>query len=195
MLKVALTGGAATGKSYVLDRLRTRGVACLVAYDLAHCVTASGTEATATIGRRFGAQVIAADGSVDRAALGAIVFADPSARRDLEAIVHPAVYRAIEAAVRALERIGEPLVVVEIPLLYESGHEREFDRVVVTVCREDTQVARLVGRGLSETRARQVLAAQMPTAEKAARADYVIDTDGDTARTDEQVLRVLNDLR
>ncbi len=109
--------------------------------------------------------------------------------------MHPAVYRAIEAAVRALERIGEPLVVVEIPLLYESGHEREFDRVVVTVCREDTQVARLVGRGLSETRARQVLAAQMPTAEKAARADYVIDTDGDTARTDEQVLRVLNDLR
>src|SRR4051794_24358472 len=118
MLRVALTGGAATGKSYVLDQFRRRGIPCLVADDLAHGVTAAGTEATAAIAGRFGAAVLAPDGSVTREALGAIVFADPSARRELEAMVHPGVYRAIEAGMRAFEKIdGSPLGVVEIPLL------------------------------------------------------------------------------
>src|SRR3954466_478866 len=119
MLKVALTGGIATGKSYVLDQFRRRGVPCLDADELAHGVTAAGTEATAAIAARFGADVIAADGAVNREALGSIVFADQSARRELEAIVHPAVYRAIQAGLRAFERIGgSSLAVVEIPLLY-----------------------------------------------------------------------------
>src|SRR6516165_3134316 len=97
VLRVALTGGIATGKSYVLDRFRRRGVPCLDADELAHGVEAAGTEATAQIAARFGAGVLAADGSVNRAKLGAIVFANPSERRELEAIVHPAVYRAIAA--------------------------------------------------------------------------------------------------
>src|SRR5882724_3214070 len=122
MLRVALTGGAATGKSYVLNRLRESGVPCLVADDLAHGVTAAGTEATAAIAARFGAGVLAADGSVNREQLGTIVFADESARRELEAIVHPPVYRAIEVALRAFEKIDRAkLAVVEIPLLYETG--------------------------------------------------------------------------
>jgi dephospho-CoA kinase len=196
MLKVALTGGAATGKSYVLDQFRRRGVACLVADDLAHGVTSAGTEATAAIAERFGPGVIAADGTVNREALGAIVFADPAARRELEAIVHPGVYRAIQAAMRAFEKIdGSSLAVVEIPLLYETGHAKDFDRVIVTACAEETQRARLVARGVSETRARQILAAQKPTAEKAALADYVIETGGSTAETDAQVLHILTKLR
>src|SRR5215218_8997302 len=111
MLKIALTGGIATGKSYVLDQFRRRGVPCLDADALAHGVTASGTEATSAIAARFGAGVLATDGAVDRAKLGPIVFADPAARRDLEAIVHPAVYRAIAAGLRAFEILGrDPLV-------------------------------------------------------------------------------------
>jgi len=195
MLKLALTGGAATGKSYVLEQFRRAGVACLVADDLAHGVTAAGTEATAAIAVRFGADVIGADGAVNRDVLGAIVFADAAARKDLEAIVHPAVYRGIEVAMRAFERAGDRLAVAEIPLLFESGHAKDFDRVIVTACLPETQLARLVARGISEPRARQVLAAQMPTAEKAARADYVIQTEGMTSETDIQVQDLLEKLR
>ena len=195
LLKVALTGGAATGKSYVLDQFRRAGIPTLVADDLAHGVTAVGTEATAAIAARFGNEVIATDGAVDRAVLGAIVFADEVARRDLEAIVHPAVYRAIEAGLRAFEKAGDPLAVVEIPLLYESGHAGDFDRVIVTACAEETQLRRLSARGLSEERARQILAAQKPTAEKAAQADFVIRTDGSQSETDVQVRDVLSRLR
>jgi dephospho-CoA kinase len=195
MLKVALTGGAATGKSYVLDQFRRAGIPCLVADDLAHGVTAAGTEATAAIAARFGANVIAADGSVDRSSLGAIVFADPAARRDLEAIVHPAVYRAIQVGLRAFEKSGDSLAVVEIPLLYESGHAGDFDRVIVTVCSDERQLSRLMGRGLTEARARQVIAAQKPTEEKAALADFVVRTDGEKSETDVQVRDILSRLR
>jgi dephospho-CoA kinase len=195
MLRVALTGGAATGKSYVLDQFRRAGIPCLVADDLAHGVTAAGTEATAAIAARFGADVIAADGSVDRSSLGAIVFADPAARRDLEAIVHPAVYRAIQVGLRAFEKSGDPLAVVEIPLLYESGHAGDFDRVIVTVCSDERQLSRLMGRGLTEARARQVIAAQKPTEEKAALADFVVRTDGEKSETDVQVRDILSRLR
>src|SRR5689334_24562182 len=102
MQRIALTGGIATGKSYVLARFAARGVPCLDADEIAHGVMARGTEATAAIAARFGAEVLGSDGAVDRGRLGPIVFADPVARRDLEAIVHPGVYRAIEAAVRGL---------------------------------------------------------------------------------------------
>src|SRR4051812_30801675 len=194
MLKVALTGGIATGKSYVLDRFRQHGVPCLDADELAHGVTAAGTEATMLIAERFGADVLAADGSVDRRKLGPIVFADPAARRELEAIVHPAVHRAIAAGVRASELIGDPLVIVDVPLLYEVGSEKDFDRVIVTACRPETQIARLVARGLTEDAARQRLAAQWPTEKKTARADFVVDTDGSFAETDAQVARVISTL-
>ena len=194
MLRVALTGGAATGKSYVLEQLRKHGIPTLVADDLAHGATGAGTEATAAIAARFGADIIAADGSVDRSSLGAIVFADEAARRDLEAIVHPAVYRAIEAGLRAFDKAGDWLAVVEIPLLYETGHASDFDHVIVTVCSELTQLRRLAARGINGTRAKQITGAQMPTAEKAARADFVINTDGEKLQTDAQVRDLLQRL-
>src|SRR5947208_3799940 len=150
MLKVALTGGIATGKSYVLDRFRQHGVPCLDADQLAHGVTAAQTEATAAIAARFGAAILATDGSVDRRKLGPIVFADAAARRELEAIVHPGVQRAIAAGIRGFERLGDPVAVVDIPLLYETGAEKGFDRVIVTACGVDLQIARQVERGLTE---------------------------------------------
>lgn len=195
MLKVALTGGIATGKSYVLEQIRSRGIPCLDSDSLAHGVMAPETEATSAIAIRFGVTVLGEDGSVDRAKLGPIVFADPSARRDLEAIVHPAVYRAIAAGLRAFETLGEyPLAVVDVPLLFETAHEREFDRVIVTACPESVQVERMVGRGLSARAVRQRLDAQLPTVEKVKKADYVIRTDGTFEETDRQVEAVLSDL-
>ena len=194
MLKVALTGGIATGKSYVLDQFRQRGIACLDADALAHGATAPGTEATRAIAGRFGPDVVAADGTVDRQKLGAIVFADANARRDLEAIIHPAVYRAIAAGLRAFELLGDPLVVVDVPLLYESGHQADFDRVIVTSCPEDLQLRRLAERGLTDAEARQRLAAQWPSADKVERADFVIRTDGTFPDTNGQVEDILRKL-
>ncbi len=194
MLRVALTGGIATGKSYVLDRFRRHGIPCLDADELAHGVMAAGTEATAAIALRFG-DVLAPDGSVDRTKLGPIAFGDASARRDLEAIVHPAVYRAIAAALRGFELVGgSPLVIVDIPLLYETGHAGEFARVIATVCSPETQLARLIARGLSHDAAMQRLEAQCPAEEKARRADDVIRTDGTFEETDAQADRVLREL-
>jgi len=196
VLRVALTGGIATGKSYVLQKLRERGVPCIDADTLAHGVTAAGTEATAAIAARFGRDVLAADGSVNRARLGSIVFADPNARRELEAITHPAVYRAIAAALRAFELTSNyRYAVVDVPLLFETDRAKDFDRVIVTACPPDLQVQRLVERGMTEEAARQRLEAQLPTPEKTSRADFVIDTSGSFADTDRQIASVIANLQ
>jgi dephospho-CoA kinase len=196
LLKVALTGGIATGKSYVLDQFRKHGVPCLDADELAHGVTSAGTDATAAIAARFGDHILAPDGSVNRAKLGPIVFADPAARRAVEAIVHPAVYRALAAAIGTLEAADDaPLVIADIPLLFETGADKQFDRVIVTSCPPAMQIARLMERGLSETAARQRVAAQWPVDEKASRADFLITTDKRFADTNRQVEEVLEALR
>jgi dephospho-CoA kinase len=195
MLRVALTGGIATGKSHVLERFRQLGVPCLDADQLAHGVTSAGTEATAAIAARFGPDILTPDGAVDRGKLGPIVFADEAARRALEQIVHPAVYRAITAGLRAFELLeSAPAAIVDVPLLYETGRAGEFDRVIATLCAPAQQLARLVQRGLTEDQARQRVAAQMPAEEKAARADYVIRTDGSFAETDAQVEKIWAEL-
>lgn len=196
MKRIALTGGIATGKSHVLEAFRQRGIPTLDADQLAHGVTAPGTEGTAAIAQRFGASILDSGGAVDRQKLGAIVFADAAARRDLEAIVHPAVYRSITVGLRALELIGgAPFAIVDIPLLYETHRETDFEKVIATVCPPDVQRQRLLARGMSDVEAGQRLAAQMSAAEKAARADFVITTDGTFAETDAQVDRVLAQLR
>jgi dephospho-CoA kinase len=196
VLRVALTGGIATGKSYVLDVFRRRGVPCLDADTLAHGVMAAGTEATAAVANRFGADVLDASGSVDRRKLAPIVFADDDARRDLEAIVHPAVRRAIAAGLRAFELVdAAPLAIVDIPLLFETDRAKDFDRVIATMCSPATQHQRLLARGLTAADAETRLAAQLPAADKAARADLVISTEGTYEDTDVQVDRVLEELR
>lgn len=194
MVKVALTGGIATGKSHVLEVLRRSGIPCLDADTLAHGVMAAGTEAAQAIGARFG-DVLTPEGAVDRRKLGPLVFADPEARAALEAIVHPAVYRAIQAGLRAFEMVGAPLAIVDIPLLYETGRPGDFDCVIATVCAPDTQRERLRARGLAEAQIDQRLEAQLPAAEKAARADIVISTDGTFEETERQVAGVLTKLR
>jgi len=188
MLRVALTGGIATGKTYCLARLAALGAPVIDADRLARDAVAPGTTGLAAVTARFGSEVLEPDGALDRARLAAIVFADPDARRDLERIIHPIVYRGISDWTAGLASAGRPLAVADVPLLYETGHDRDFDRVVVAACPPDLQVRRLAGRdGLAEPEARRRLAAQWPIERKRASADYVIDTGGTLEATDRQV--------
>jgi dephospho-CoA kinase len=188
MLRVALTGGIATGKSYVRARVAARGVPTVDADALVHELLAAGTESAAEVVRRFGEGVRGDDGAVDRHALAAVVFEDAAARRDLEAILHPRVYARIEQWASRQLRAGAPWILADIPLVFETGHERAFDRVIATVCAPDEQVRRIMARdGSDEAAARARLAAQWPAAVKAARASDVIDTGGTVEETEAQV--------
>jgi dephospho-CoA kinase len=185
VLKVALTGGIATGKTYVLARLKDRGVATIDADDVVHEALGAGTPAARAIADLFGHAVLKPDGSIDRALVANKVFGDPEARRQLETIVHPVVYTAIRKWFETNERT---MGVASIPLLYETGREKDFDFVAVTVCPPDVQLQRLLERDrLSEEEARQRIAAQMPAEQKAMRGDFVILTGGTTMATDAQV--------
>jgi dephospho-CoA kinase len=190
VLRVALTGGIATGKSYCLGRFAALGVPTIDADKLAREVVAPGSPGLRAIVERFGNVVLKPDGTLDRAALGRIVFTDGSARADLEAIVHPEVYRRIREWYAALP-LGQ-MAIADIPLLFETGHQHDFDRVVVCACAPDEQLRRVMSRddGLTEADARARLAAQWPIEEKIARADHVIRTDGPFAETDIQVKRI-----
>jgi dephospho-CoA kinase len=198
VLRVALTGGIASGKSHCLARFRELGAPAIDADVVAREVVEPGTPGLAAIVARFGGAVLGPDGSLDRPALAGIVFGDPGARRALEAIVHPAVYDAIRTWFAGLEsgRPALPAAIADIPLLYETGREADFDRVVVAVCRPDQQLDRLVrGRSLTHEEAAMRIAAQMPIDEKARRADFVVDTSGSFAETERQVDEVWRALR
>ena len=188
--RLALTGGIATGKSYVLDRLRQRGVAVIDADDIVHRELAAPRTAHA-VARALGADVLRPDGSVDRAHVAAKVFDDPAARQRLETILHPVVYEAIAEWFQSL---GGRCGVASIPLLYETGHEKDFDAVIATACTPAQQLDRLAARGLSREEAEKRIAAQLPADQKAARADFVIWTSGTTAETDAQIERVMGGL-
>jgi dephospho-CoA kinase len=195
LLRAALTGGIATGKSYVRVRLASHGIPTLDSDVLAREAVAPESPGLAAVVARFGAGILAADGSLDRRALGAIVFADARARADLEAIVHPRVRDATTAWLERLTTAGESVAVVDIPLLYETGRDRDFDRVIVTSCPRSQQVARVVERdGLSPADAEARIEAQLATEDKVRRADYVIDTGGTFGDTNRQVDRVVEKL-
>lgn len=196
MLRVALTGGIGTGKSYVRSRFELRGVPTADADVLAREVVAPGTAALAQVVRRFGTGVLRDDGSLDRKALGQVVFSDGQARRDLEAIVHPAVYAALGEWLHEQAAAGAAVAVADIPLLFETGHEDDFDVVVVVACAPEEQVRRVIRRdGITAREARARLAAQWPIEEKVRRAHYVIRTDGAFAETDRLADEVIAALR
>jgi dephospho-CoA kinase len=190
--RVALTGGIATGKSHIRARMEERGVPTIDADALARAAVAPGTAGLAAVVRRFGGDVLASSGALDRSRLARIVFADADARRDLEAIVHPEVRRATEAWFAAIDAAVHPFAVADIPLLFEVGRDKDFDVVIVAACEPETQVRRVVARdGVTDAEARQRLAAQWPIAEKVQRADFVIRTDGSYDETNRQLDDVL----
>ena len=188
LLRVGLTGGIASGKSTVAKLLGDLGAVVLDADRVAHDVMAPGKAAFDRVAARFGPAILAPDGTIDRRALGAIVFRDAAARLDLEAIVHPAVIEEIERRIGALEAGGLARVaVIDAALLVESGYHRRVDRVIVLRCARGAQIERLLARGLSRDAAEARLAAQLPLEEKLAVAHYVIDTDIPLAETRTQV--------
>ena len=192
---MALTGGIATGKSYVRAKFEELGVPTIDADTLARQAVAPGTEGLAAVVRRFGAGVLDPSGALDRRKLAQIVFTDAAARRDLEAIVHPFVRAQADAWFRRLDAARHPIAIADIPLLYETGGDSLYAAVIVTACDPEEQVRRIVARDqVTEADARQRIAAQMPIEEKVRRADYVIRTDGSHEETARQVREVLDRL-
>lgn len=179
MKLIGLTGGIASGKSVVARMLRDAGVPVIDADVLARDAVAPGTEGLAAVVRRFGASVLAPDGTLDRPALAARVFADASARADLNAIVHPAVAALALERLDALRARGAPVAVYEVPLLFETGLDAMMDATLLVAAPEEVQIARMRSRdGFDEAAARARLAAQLPLAEKRRRATVVLDNVG-----------------
>jgi dephospho-CoA kinase len=195
MRRVALTGGIATGKSHVRALFERLGVPTIDADLIARDVVATGTPGLDAIAVRFGHQILDAHGALDRKKLASIVFADAAARHDLEQIVHPAVRRTIDRWFESLDP-ATPLAVADIPLLYETGRDQDFDVVIVAACDPATQMTRVMKRdSVSEREARQRVDAQLPIGEKIRRAHSVIRTDGSFEETEAQVRTVLEALR
>lgn len=192
-LTIGLTGNIATGKSTVLAYLRQRGAAVIDADKLAHQTMAPGGAAYAAVVAAFGPAIVAADGAIDRPALGAIVFADATKLAQLEAIVHPAVFALAQ---QLLATTTAPVVVIEAIKLLESGQLlRLCDEVWVVVADEATQLQRLMTtRGMSEVDARRRMAAQSPQAAKVKHATRVIENNGDWRALHAQLDEIWNEL-
>ena len=191
MRRIALTGGIATGKSHVRARFEALGIPTIDSDILARGAVAPGTAGLAAVVARFGRDVLDSHGALDRHKLAKVVFADADARKALEDIIHPEVRRATDAWFSSLDPARHPYAIADIPLLYEVGRDREFDRVIVVACDPATQIQRVIKRDqLSEAEARQRVAAQLPIEEKVRRADYVIRTSGPFEATDQQVTEV-----
>ena len=185
-LRIGLTGGIASGKSTVADMFADLGVPVIDTDVIARDVVRPGQPALEEIREAFGAGVIAADGTLDRSAMRAIVFGDDAARRRLEAILHPKIR---EVTIEQAEAAGGAYQVIVVPLLVESSLRAFVDRVLVVDCDEEIQVVRLLERDTeSEQQARKILAAQSTRDERLAIADDVIENEGSLEDTREQVL-------
>jgi len=179
MLHLALTGNIAAGKSTVASMLAAHGATIIDADVLSRQAVAPGTAGLDAVVDRFGTQVLAADGSLDRAALRARVFNDAAARDALNAIVHPAVRRLRDEAVRAAVKRGDRIVISDIPLLFEVGLEHAFDGVILVDAPEAMRRERMVHeRGLSEPEAQAMIDAQWPSDRKRAGATWIVENDG-----------------
>lgn len=190
-LTVGLTGGIAAGKSVVAHRLARLGATVIDHDVLAREVVAPGSPGLAAVVAEFGDGVLDADGSLDRAALAAVVFADPTARERLNALVHPRVRAAAAESAAAAVAVGARVLVHDIPLLVETGQAGHFDVVLVVDAPAETRVRRLVeGRGLTPEQAWARLAAQADDEERRAAADVVLDGSGSVEALEEQVDRL-----
>ncbi len=190
MYLIGLTGGIASGKSVVSSRLAQRGAILVDADILAREVVGPGSDGLAAIAREFGASVISPDGSLDRAALGAIIFSDPEKRAKLNEITHPAVWRlALDRFARAEAEDPHAVVVYDVPLLVESSRSRpmRFDLVVVVHASSEVRLGRLMSeRGMTREEATHRLNSQASDAERLAIADVVIDSNGTLDETLQQ---------
>jgi dephospho-CoA kinase len=188
MRLIGLTGGIGSGKSTVAAMLAGRGASVVDADLLAREVVEPGTPALAEIAAEFGPGVLLPDGRLDRPALGAIVFADAARRERLNAITHPRVGALMQSRIAEALASDAPLVVVDVPLLFEGGRQELFEGVLLVWVPAEMQARRLVERdGMREDDARARIAAQMPIDDKRALADWVVDNSGVPAATERQV--------
>jgi dephospho-CoA kinase len=187
-LRLALTGGAASGKSRVAGFLETLGVRHVDLDDLTREVSAPGQAGFKAVLEFLGPDFLAPDGALDRAKIGRAVFADPEARRGLEDALHPLIWELLDRGMAALDE--EPAVAVSVPLLFETGLDALFHPIVLVFASPATQTARLLARQplMSPDEAQRLLEAQWPAAPKIKGADFVIVNDGEWAETEARIL-------
>jgi dephospho-CoA kinase len=196
LLLFGLTGGLASGKSTVAARFRAQGLPVIDADELAREVVLPGSPAVDAVAAALGPSVKKADGSLDRAAVAAIVFSDPEKRRALNAILHPAIGALTAERAAALDARGEPLACYEAALLVENGVADMFRPLVVVAAPDALQIERAMKRdSATEEQVRARLAAQLPLAKKIAVADYVINNTGDLSSVERQADEVLAAIR
>jgi dephospho-CoA kinase len=186
---LGITGGIATGKTTVTAMFAELGTETISADEIAREVLAPGTEASEEAINRFGPSILSSDGSIDRRALGEIVFRDPDALQSLNAITHPHIIAALKDRIQRFRESpkGPHVLAAEIPLLVECNLIDLVDKVVVVSAEQETQIHRLTTRGLFISEALQRISAQVPIDEKLALADWVIRTDGSLEDTRRQV--------
>lgn len=192
MRVVAITGGIGSGKTTVAGWIGETGVPVIDADRISRALTTSGGEALPQIREAFGGKVFHADGALNREALAALVFAgDPAPRETLNGILHPMVIKRMRRELEALDQKGEPIAVIEVPLLYESGTETMADKVICVTASEGTRVRRLMERSrLTRGQAIARMRAQQETKKTEELADYVLSTDGTTEENQENALRL-----
>ena len=197
MIKVGLTGGYATGKSFVAAELERLGCNLIYADRLGHQVLEPEGEAYAPTVEAFGREILGNDGRIDRKQLGAIVFSAPDLLQKLMSFVHPAVFRLEERMFTDFQAQNpHGIAVMEAAILIETGRYKVFDRIILTVCDEATQIQRGIKRdGLSAEQVRQRISRQMTAEEKTAYADYVVNTGGEKQNTIRQVGAIYEDLK
>ncbi len=191
-LTIGLTGGIASGKSTVAQMLRELGIPVIDADQVAREVVEIGKEAYIQIIETFGRDILQENGEINRAKLGQIVFHDEEKRKKLNAIVHPAIRKNMIAQKEAYINSGEKTIVLDIPLLFESGLTRLVDKIIVVYVDEHIQLERLMKRnGFSKEEAMARINAQMPLIEKVAKADAVIDNNETIEKTKQQLVHIL----
>jgi dephospho-CoA kinase len=195
MVRIAITGGIACGKSRVASYLQTRGIAVCDADMIAHRALDSGGAAYGDIVRTFGSGVLDDAGEVDRRKLGDIVFTEPGKLTELNRLVHPAVKVEIEAWLNAQQRAECPMAVVVVPLLFEAEMADGWDAVICVGCSPSVQQTRLMARGFDAEACRQRVDAQMPLIEKMERSDFEIWNDGSEEQLEERVGDVLRSIQ
>ena len=192
MIRIGLTGGIGMGKSTVAGMFAARGVPGFNADDEVHRLQAPGGAAIPAIAAAFPGTV--EHGVLNRAALRAIVLADPARMHVLEGIMHPLVRAAQARFIAEAEAKGCPATLLDIPLLFETGRQADFDKLVVVSCPYETQIERVQRRGLSRAEIDAIIARQMPDAQKRALADYVVETSGSLEETGAQVQAIFKEL-
>lgn len=191
-LVIGLTGGIATGKSTVAKLLHQAGWPVIDADQVAREVVEPGTPGLAKLRQVFGPQIMTVTGRLDRAKLAQIIFQAAEQRQRLNAILHPLIEQAVDQQLSQFQRMQTPLVVLDVPLLYESGWDKKCDQVWVVATDETTQLQRLMARNhLAAPDAQARMAAQMPLAQKCQRADAVINNQGSPLALQQQVARLV----